>query len=159
MNTRKTFAAAAIALGLTVPAAFAQESSPAPTERHMRAGKRGHGFGGYLPGRVAAALNLTDQQKEFAKQLRADTRKQAEPITAQLRQNRRELAEAIKANNLSGIDQITQRQAPLMAQLSAMHAKARASFYAQLTPEQKARLDESRARFKDRAARRMKAQK
>ena len=60
-------------------------------------------------------------------------------------------ANAVKANNTSAIDQLSQRQATLTAQLTALHSKAMASFYAQLTPEQKAKADEFHGRMKNRA--------
>ena len=155
MNLKKTIASGAVLLALTVPAAFAaQEGQTAQTDRHVRV----RGFGRHLPGRLAAKLNLKEEQKQFARQLMADTRKQAQPIAAQLRENRKELTEAVKANNLGLIDQVTQRQGVLMGQLGALRSKAMASFYAQLTPEQKATADQLQSRFKDRAARRMQRQ-
>jgi Spy/CpxP family protein refolding chaperone len=157
MDVKKRIAAVGIALTLSLPAVVvAQQAQSDRAERGAWAGKAHHGFGRHLLGRAAAELNLTEQQKQFARRLLADTRKQAEPISTQLRQNRQELAEAVKANNLSGIDQISQRQGTLMAQLSALHAKAMASFYAQLTPEQKAKADEFHARVRERAGHRMK---
>lgn len=156
MNLKKTWMAAAIAFSLTTTAAWAAENS-APHrqgQHHVRGMHGGHGdFGRHMFGRIAATLNLTDQQKEFAKQLMTDSRKQAEPVVTQLRQTREELSAAVKANNIAAIDQIAQRQATLTAQLTALRNKAMAGFYAQLTPEQRAQVDEFHSRVKDRASR------
>lgn len=140
MNIKRTITTAALAVGLATVGIAAQD------------GHRGRGFGhhGGMLGRAGAALNLTDTQKEFAKQLRADTRKQAEPIMAELRKNRQELADAVKSNNAGAITTLSQRQGDLTAQLSALHAKSMASFYAQLTPEQKAKAEEMHSKMKDR---------
>lgn len=147
MNIKKTIAAAALAVGLTT-VGFAAQTGP-----HGASFAR-HGMGGPLQGRMleraATALSLTDTQKEFAKQLAADTKKQAEPIVTELRQNRQELASAVKANNTGAITTLTQRQGELTAQVSALHAKAMASFYAQLTPEQRAKADQMHSQRKER---------
>jgi Spy/CpxP family protein refolding chaperone len=157
MNLKRTLMAGAVALSLTTAGFAAQaDKEQRRADRHAAAGMRGHhGFHpGQMFGRAAAALNLTDQQKEFAKQLMADTRRQAEPVSAQLRQVRQELTEAVKTNNTDAIENISQRQASLTAQLTAIHAKAMASFYAQLTPEQRAKADEFQARMKERGGKR-----
>ena len=141
MNIKKTIAAAAIAVGLAT-AGFAAQDGP-----------RGRAFGhhrGDMLSRAAAALELTDTQKEFGKQLAADTRRQAAPVMKELKQNRQEIAAAVKSNNTAAITTLSQRQGDLMAQLSGLHAKSMASFYAQLTPEQKAKADEMHSRVKDR---------
>ena len=155
----KTFLAAAVALSLTAATGFAaQATDNAETPRkERRAGAKAargeHQYGRHLFGRAAAALNLTDQQKEFGRQLMTDARKQVEPLTTELRQNRQQLRDAVKANDTAAIDRITQRQATLTAQISAVHSKAMAAFYAQLTPEQRAKADEFQNRAKDRAGR------
>jgi Spy/CpxP family protein refolding chaperone len=141
MNIKQTIATAAIAVGLAT-AGFAAQDGP-----------RGRAFGhhrGDMLQRAAATLNLTDTQKEFAKQLAADTRQQAAPVMKELRQNRQEIASAVKANNTTAITTLSQRQGELTAQLSALHAKSMASFYAQLTPEQKAKADDMHSRVRDR---------
>jgi Spy/CpxP family protein refolding chaperone len=154
MEMKKTLMAVAVALSLTTAGIAAQDAkADRKAERRAHAFRGERGFGGHMLGRAATALNLTEQQKQFAQQLMADTRKQSEPVTTELRQNRKELTEAVKANNTSAIDQLSQRQATLTAQLTALHSKAMASFYAQLTPEQKAKADEFHGRMKNRASR------
>jgi Spy/CpxP family protein refolding chaperone len=160
MNTRKKIAAAVMAIGLAFGATVSAQQ-PEQGDETRRAGKTARhrgmhgdfGRGGLL--RMGAALNLTDAQKQFARQLMADTRKQAEPVTAELRQNRLDLQTAIKANNTTAITQLGERRGVLMGQLSTLHGKAMASFYQQLTPEQRAKADELQAKFRERAQNRV----
>ena len=143
MNLKKTITTAALAVGLATAGFAAAQDGP-----------RGRGFGHHRDGMLhgaGASLDLTDTQKEFAKQLHADTWKQAEPIVTELRQNRQDLAAAVKANNTGAITTLSQRQGELTGQLSALHAKSMASFYGQLTPEQRAKADEMHSNMKDRA--------
>jgi Spy/CpxP family protein refolding chaperone len=102
----------------------------------------GGGFGsGQMLEHFATILDLTPAQKAFAEKLAADTKTQAEPITAQLTQVHDEMQAAVKSNNTGNISNIATRQGNLMGQLAALHAKAMASFYAQLTADQKAKFD------------------
>lgn len=164
MNIRKTIAATALATGLVIVPVIAQTAQETQPEQtwHGRKGPRGmrghHGgpAGGFMFGRAAAALNLTDTQKEFGKQLMADTRKQSEPVRTELKQIRQDLAVAVKANNTADIDRLSQRQGQLMGQLAALHGKAMASFHAQLTPEQQQKAAEMQERMKERAKNRTK---
>jgi len=52
------------------------------------------------------------------------------------------LREAVKSGSEQRIDQITQQNAQLDAQMRAIHAKAMAKVYAILTPDQKAKFDQ-----------------
>lgn len=152
MNLYKTLGAAVLAVGLTTSAFAVQDNQENAGKRQWK-GQRmgaGHRAGGMMFGRAASELNLTDTQKQFAKQLMQDTRAQAKPLHEQLRQNRQELEAAVKANNTSAITQLTERQATLRGQISEMRAKAMASFYAQLTPEQKAKAEELKAQRQQR---------
>jgi protein CpxP len=146
MNLYRTLGAAIVAVGLTASTVAAQNTQGDTGQRpnaehgkHMRAGNR---HGGQMFGRMAGQLNLTDAQKQYARQLMQDARTQAQPIREQLKQNRQDLEAAIKSNNTSAITQLTERQADLRGQVAAIHAKQMAAFYAQLTPEQKAKAEE-----------------
>jgi Spy/CpxP family protein refolding chaperone len=152
MNLYKTVGAAILAVGLTT-SAFAVQDNQENTGKQQW--KRGHRMGaaqrgGMMFGRAAAELNLTHAQKQYAKQLMQDSRTQAKPLREQLKQNRQELEAAIKSNNTGLITQLTERQADLRGQISALHAKSMASFYAQLTPEQKAKAEELKAQRQQR---------
>jgi Spy/CpxP family protein refolding chaperone len=100
--------------------------------------------------RMANYLNLTPQQRDQAKQIMASAREQAKPVRQQLKANREALMNAIKTGNDAQIDQITQAQAPLIAQASAIRAHAFEKIYATLTPEQKAKADNMRQLFHSR---------
>src|SRR5262245_52205378 len=88
-------------------------------------------------GRFATNLNLTDAQKQQAQQIFSQARQAGEPVRAQLKQNHEALAAAIKSNSTAEIDRLSNANGPLLAQTSAIHAKAFAQFYSILTQEQK----------------------
>jgi Spy/CpxP family protein refolding chaperone len=110
-------------------------------------------FGGWAGGRFhkdptamidhfGRVLDLTDAQKQAAKTLFSDAKAQAEPIASQLKQGHELMAAAVKGNRSdTEIIDIAARQGVLVGQLAAIHAKAMARFYAQLTPEQKTKAD------------------
>ena len=88
--------------------------------------------------RFGANLNLTDAQKQQAKEIFSQSRQASKPIMDQIRQTRQQLAAAVKAGAPdSEIDKLSAALGPLMAQQSAIHAKAFAKFYGTLTQDQK----------------------
>ncbi len=108
-------------------------------------GERGEHFKQF----VADQLGLTDAQKAQAKEIFNAARDQAEPLADQLRQGHEAMTAAVKANKPdSELDQLAQKQGALMGQLSAIHAKAFAKFYAILTPEQQAKADKLHDHFR-----------
>jgi Spy/CpxP family protein refolding chaperone len=129
------------ALSLAV-GAFAASQAPATTPDHTR------GRGMHRMQRFAQELNLTDAQKEFAHSLFQQNREANQAVRDQLRQNRQQLSAAIKATNEAEISRLTAEQAQLKGQLSASWAKSMAKFYAQLTPEQKAKADQMHQQFR-----------
>jgi Spy/CpxP family protein refolding chaperone len=137
MNAMKTLGAAVVAVGLAAMPAMSQGFGGG-----MRGGMHGMGpGGGFGLERAATILDLTPAQKTFVEKLVADTKAAAEPITAQLAQGRQEMQAAVKSNNTGNINNIATQQGNLTGQLAGLHGKAMASFYAQLTPEQKAKFD------------------
>jgi Spy/CpxP family protein refolding chaperone len=141
MKLRKTAAALMMATGLAiVPAAAQQTERPVNGQRTHRFARAK--FGPRMLDRFATALNLNEAQKAAAQQSLQDSKKQAEPIMAQMKQNRQEMEAAVKANNLSGISAAAARQGQLTAQTSEIRGKGMANFYAQLTPEQRTKLDQ-----------------
>ena|SRR2546421_4878550 len=92
---------------------------------------------------LASHLDLTDAQKQAAQSIFQQARTDAQPVVQQLKQNHEAIAAAVKAGRSDAeITQVASAQGPLVGQLAAIHAKAMAHFYAQLTPEQKAKADE-----------------
>ena len=88
---------------------------------------------------VNALLDLTDTQKQFAKTFIPGAKTEAEPVVAQLKQSRD-----------AEIGDIATKSGVLVGQLAAIHSKAMAKFYAQLTPEQKTKVDRSHDRMQAR---------
>jgi Spy/CpxP family protein refolding chaperone len=98
--------------------------------------------------RLTASLNLTTDQQAQAKTIFKDSRAQAQALMPQLKQEHQAMQAAVKSDNEAQIDQILQGNSQLNAQVRAIHAKARAKFYALLTPAQKATYDQNaKARF------------
>ena len=80
---------------------------------------------------------------------------QAKPIRQQLRQSHQALAAAIKAGKSDEeLTQLSQQQSALVAQLTAIRAKAFARLYAQLTEEQKQKAEQMHERMSQRWGRR-----
>jgi len=127
-------------LSITMAGALmAQTSAPAPSPSndHHSAARRS---GGMLQ-RLTRRLNLTADQQTRVKAIFADSRQQAKALAPQLRQERTALKAAMKTDSESQIDQITQQNAQLTAQVEAMHVKAMAKVYAILSSDQKAKFD------------------
>lgn len=100
--------------------------------------------------RVAHQLNLNETQRQYARDLFKQSRAEAKPLVDQLRAGREQMAAAVKAGDETQIDQLAQSQAQLKGQVAAIHAKAKAKFYAQLTPDQKTKADALHERMKSR---------
>lgn len=128
-----------IFLPLFVAGILSAQTAPAP---HARAGDR-------MMQRLTAQLSLTPDQQAQAKAIFKDSRQQAQALMPQLKQERQAMASAVKSDNEAQIDQLSQQNSQLNAQVRAIHAKARAKFYAVLTPAQKATYDQN---MKSRAA-------
>ena len=117
---------------------FAQDSGAAAPRQREGRWQQAHGAGAF------ANLNLTQDQKTQAHSIFQDAQQSARPVMEQLRSARQSLAAAVKNNAPSAeIDRLANQQGTLMAQLSAMHAKAFAKFYALLTPEQRGQLSDT----------------
>ena len=126
--------AAVLAAGM----AFAQN---APAQNSPHAGRHGAQAGSMID-RLSARLNLTDAQKQQAQSIFAEARKSAQPVRDQIRQDKQALAAAVKSGSQTDIDRISNNMGPLLAQASAIRAKAFAQFYATLTPDQKSKVDQ-----------------
>ncbi len=134
----KFAAVAALATGIV----FAQAPPSNPPQRGAR------NFGHQRVMRMAQALNLTDAQKQQAKTIFQQARQTAEPIRAQLKQNRQALATAAKTGNGdAAIQQLATTQGSLLGQLVAIRTQAFSKFYATLTPEQRTQADQLQQQF------------
>ncbi len=90
--------------------------------------------------RLASHLNLTDTQKSQAAAIFGDAVKAAQPVHQRLRETRKSLQDAVRANNVEQIDQLSNMLGTLVAQGTSIVSKAEAQFIATLTPDQKAKL-------------------
>jgi Spy/CpxP family protein refolding chaperone len=120
-------------LSLFVAGMLSAQTAPA---HHARSGDR-------MIQHLTATLNLTPDQQAQAKAIFQDSRQQAQALMPQLKQERQAMNSAVKSDNEAQIDQILQGNSQLNAQVRAIHAKARAKFYALLTPAQKATYDQN----------------
>jgi len=125
-----TALAAGLALGQNAP----------PRNPHARQGPHA-GMGAFL--------NLTDSQKQQAESIFSAARESAASVSAQLKQDRQALAAAAKSGSTAEIDRLANSMGPLIAQSTAIHAKAFAQFYAILTQEQKDKLGNRMGRMMD----------
>jgi Spy/CpxP family protein refolding chaperone len=108
-----------------------------------RTGNEGRG-GGRGPFR---GLNLTAAQQEQANAIFEAQRQAAEPVRTQLETAETALYDAAKRNaGDAELDRLAQAEAPLLAQLEAIRAKAFARFYAILTPDQREIIDSASGR-------------
>lgn len=148
-NTWLRFAAtAAVAGGMLLAAQEpGNQAPPAAVQQPHRPG-----------GRIARYLNLTPDQQAQARAEFQAVRQTAQPIRAQLKQLRQEMFQAIEANDKAGIDRLSAQEATLKGQLSALRLEAAARVYQTLTPEQRARVDQMPALFRQMRQRRMQNQ-
>jgi Spy/CpxP family protein refolding chaperone len=121
-------------LSFLVAGVLSAQTAPAT---HARAGDR-------MMQRLTVQLNLTPDQQVQAKAIFKDAHQQTQALMPKLRQEHQAMANAVKSDNEVQIDQLSQQNSQLNAQVRAIHAKARAKFYALLTPAQKTTYDQDR---------------
>jgi len=91
-----------------------------------------------MKGFMAEYLNLTESQKQQAEQIFKAAREAAQPLRDQLKAGHTQMTDAIRAGKSDQeLQAIADAQGALMAQVSGIHAKAAAKFYAILDPAQK----------------------
>jgi Spy/CpxP family protein refolding chaperone len=131
----KRIATILAATALSAGMALAEtQTTPAPANqpgRHAMAHRR-----------LAQALNLTPAQKAQAREIFGQARKAAQPLRAELKQDRQVLSAAVKANDTSQIEKLSAAEGRLIGKLMAAGTEAKASFYRMLTPEQQAKVDQ-----------------
>jgi Spy/CpxP family protein refolding chaperone len=91
---------------------------------------------------LTAGLNLTPDQQKQVRDIFGQSRPQMKALAPKFREERAAMAGAVKSDSENQIDQVAQQQAQLRAQMEAIHAKTLAKFYAILTPDQKAKVDQ-----------------
>jgi Spy/CpxP family protein refolding chaperone len=130
MNSRIT-AITIITAALSVSALMA---NPVATQQHRA--EHGQRFD-----RISSALNLTDQQKEQARNIFKTEREATRPVRQELREERHAVQTAIQAGKPEAeVEGLAKNEGPVLAKLAAARADASAKFYAVLTPEQRQKL-------------------
>jgi Spy/CpxP family protein refolding chaperone len=126
--------------------AFAQTTSPSPNSPTAR-----HNFIRQHIAQMEQQLNLTDAQKQQAQSIFQSARASAQPLRAQLKQNRQALAAAAKGGESDAtIQQLATQQGNLMGQVVAVRTEAFKKFYAMMTPDQRAKADQMHQQFQQR---------
>jgi Spy/CpxP family protein refolding chaperone len=94
-----------------------------------------------LVDRLATQLNLTDQQKQQAKDIFAAQREAARSIRQELRDERKTVQSAIRSGRPEAeVRQLAKNEGPALGNLAGMRAVAFAKFYQVLTPAQQQKL-------------------
>jgi Spy/CpxP family protein refolding chaperone len=87
-------------------------------------------------------LSLTPAQQQQATTIFTNSGTSEQSVHQSLRTAHQNLEAAVKANNLSSIDQIAAQIGTLTTQMVSDEAKAQAAFYQILTPDQQAKLSQ-----------------
>ena len=141
-------AVTALTAGLVLAQAPATGTQPAPGKRTFAHPMFGHE-------QMMKDLNLTPAQEQQAKTIFGDAREKARPIRQEMQQNREALHTAMKANNTAQIERLATQQGTLSGKAIAIRTEAMAKFYATLSPEQRAKADQSFERMKSQMRQRM----
>ena len=119
---------AAVAAGLSLPQAFAQNGPPDPAEMvQMRVD------------RMNESLKLTKAQQKQVTQIYMDAMTANQSVTGGMREARQSLTTAIKSNDTNAMSQASNTIGTLTAQMTVNNAKAEAAIFALLTPDQQAK--------------------
>lgn len=112
----------------------------------------GHHFGHRGFERIAAKLNMTDAQKEQAKQILETSRATVKPLVETMRANRQKL-QALSASGQfdeAQVKVIADEQGAITAQLIVEKERAKAQLFQILNDEQKAQAKEMLNQMKER---------
>lgn len=147
---------AALAAGMALA-----QTTPAPGSAQPQQGQSGRAWAGRraMHRRMMQALNLTDTQKQQAKQIFQQAKQNAQPLRDQLKQNRQALAAAVKSDDVGQIHSLSAQRGTLEGQLTGIRSEAMANFYKTLTPDQKAKADQMHQRMMERMQQRMQQRK
>ena len=125
----------AASLILSAGAAFPQDA-PADNAKEHKRHERGGGF--------AAALNLTDVQKEQAKAIHEKYRASSEDFRTQMQALREQFKAAKEANNTAEIDRLKQQRESLFAKAKETRTAEQNEFRQILTADQQTKFDQMR---------------
>ncbi len=148
-TTKRIVIAASIAVVLVAGSVFAF----AQTHR------RGHfrdsnllGFAQKFLGRASAYLKLTDEQEAQIKAILEAEKPKVQPLIAELAVTRKALNEATDSGTFdeAQVKAIATKQGETLAELIVEKERVKTQIYAVLTPEQRAKAEQFRARIEER---------
>ncbi|MGB7926462.1 MAG: Spy/CpxP family protein refolding chaperone [Pyrinomonadaceae bacterium] len=118
----------------------------------LNAGEGRHPFARRIMARIAERLGLTDAQKTEIKSIIVAERPAAEPLIRQLVATRKQLRDASSGGNFdeAEVRNLASRQAQTITELIVTRERVKSKIYNVLTPEQRAKADQMRARFESR---------
>ena len=158
-NIQKLAMALLMAFALAVPMVLAQ-STDAGQNKQMRRGGEGRQWGGRggdrLAGRFFGNLDLTDAQKTQMQQIRESHQQTLRSLHEAIRTKRQEIHQASEGSTFNEglVSQKLAEIAPLEAKVMGEQFRMRQEMLAVLTPEQKAKMEQSREQFKNRSVER-----
>jgi len=91
---------------------------------------------------LTSQLSLTAEQQSQATTIFTNAASAEENVRASMKTAHQSLNDAVKSNNTTNMEQISNTIGTLTGQLTLAQAKAHASFYQILTPEQQAKLQQ-----------------
>jgi Spy/CpxP family protein refolding chaperone len=111
--------------------------------------ERRDGFRERMFNRIASGLNLSEEQRTQAKQIREDSKSSAEPLMRQLEENRKQIRElgTDGVYNEQKVLEMASAQADLMKQLFIEKEKSKAQLFAILNDEQRERAKQKMSDF------------
>ena len=120
-------------------------------------GKRGgrHGGGKHMMKRMAKHLDLTDDQKAQIKTMRETQKADNQGLRDQMKQLRQEMR-SLDKNDATAVAALAARKGELSQQMFTARNQSQLAFEAILTPEQKAKLAEMKAKRQAKRDARMK---
>ena len=144
----------AMAVAIAVPIALAQSGDKGGAVQKDRSGWHGKRGGDRGMGRAGffRNLDLTDAQKAQLKQIRESNHQSLLPLMKEIRAKRQEIHQANQGGefNEALVTRKLAELAPLEAKLMGERARLHQEMLSVLTPEQKAKLEQSREQMKGR---------
>jgi periplasmic protein CpxP/Spy len=149
---KKVAISIALAVAIAAPFALAQQADKGEAIQKDRSGWRGKRGGDRRGGFLFGNLDLTDAQKAQLEQIREANQQTLLPLMKQMRAKRQEIHQASQggAFNEALVTQKLTEIAPLEAKLMGERFRLHKEMLSVLTPEQKAKLDQSREQMKAR---------
>ena len=115
-------------------------------------GEGRHPFARRIMARIAERLGLTDAQKTEIKSIISAERPRVEPLVRQLSATRKQLRNVSKNGNFdeAQVRSLASQQAQTITELIVAKERVKSKVYNVLTPEQRVKAEQMRARFESR---------